>query len=203
MKRIYLLTVLLLISFTAVSEARMDVSLYGTSFKLGDEGTLYGGGLMISAPVPVRNLLPGINIYFDTAFTSKLDDADEPEETLRLYIPFSAGLEYSYQIMSSRTYALFSTGIGAYYFKMDRPKHYGAFINYSETETINTWGPLGTINLGFLYVLSQRTALFLNAGYRISYFDEKRIEDTFPAGYCLNAGVRIAITGKNRSLDYE
>lgn len=190
-------------SLSSVTEARMNASLYGTSFKLGNEGTLYGGGLMISGPLPVRNILPGINTFFNSAFTSKLENANEPEETVRLYIPFTAGFEYSRQIMSSRAYALFSGGIGAYYFRMERPKHYGTFINYSETETINTWGPLGTVNLGGLYVLNQRAAFFLNAGYGISYFHEKRIEDTFPAGYCLNAGIRIAITGKNRSLDYE
>ena len=178
-------------------------SLHGTSVNLGEEGTLFGGGVSLSGMLPSRFMLPNFYPYADTAILTSVEDQGNPSETVRIYAPFSAGLSYSHRLFADRLFATAAGEAGLYYFRKEGPKQYGAYTDFSQTETINTWGPRGSINIGLLFILSQRTALFARAGYGTSLFSDERVEEGFLSGFCFRAGIRMTVSGKNRSLLYD
>lgn len=191
-----------LLCITAASPlySSADLSLAGSYFNAGDEGALYGGGMIFSINFDSRywpdDLYPFLSAY---AFGSKENGGDK-EEIARTYVPAAAGLEYLYQISDLPLYLKIAGGGGAGYFRKEEPAKFGVFTDYSKTESNSATAPFLFMNAGIQYTASQRVSFFADAGYHYSFMKEDWMSDPL-AGIQVNAGFRIAVAGKNRDLE--
>ncbi|PKL17080.1 MAG: hypothetical protein CVV49_12765 [Spirochaetae bacterium HGW-Spirochaetae-5] len=191
---------LMIVSLFIIQPLKADIltDLNGTIIDLGDEGTVTGGGLTFLWDMPRYFDNDKVLFYINTTFAFSLKDKDKPKETVRSYIPVSAGFEYRYRVLNIPLYVTGSAGAGVSYFKKEGPLYIGSVMDPSKTQIDSDSGPYGDLMLGLNYVLSQNIALFARGGYQISLYNDDKIKS--PSGFLFNTGVRIPIFGNHRSL---
>lgn len=203
MKKLIIIIISLILIFPVVfiqpSGAAVLTDIDGTYIDLGDEGSVYGAGLSFLWDMPRYFDNERIFFYINTTFAYSVEDKDEITETVRTYVPVSAGIEYRYQILHIPLYITGSAGAGASYFEKQGPAYYGPFIDPSKTQIDTAYGVYADLMLGVNYVLSGNIAVFGRGGYQMSFYDEDNIES--PAGFKCNLGFRIPIAGSFRSLE--
>lgn len=164
----------------------------GTYIDLGKEKSVYGGGVTFLWDMPDYFDSKNVLFYINSTFAYSNENKDEPAETVRTYVPASAGFELRYQILQIPLYITGSAGAGVSYFRKEGPAFYGPYMDPSKTSIDTAFGPYADVMFGLNYVMSQRIAVFAKGGYQRSFFDEENIET--PAGFQFATGLRMAIT---------
>ncbi len=177
-----------------------DLSLSGAYFNAGDEGALYGGGVIFSVDIDSRYIPENICPFISAYYLGSKENGGEKDEISRSYVPVGVGVEYLRPLYSSPLSLKIAGGGGAGYFRKEEPARFGAFTDYSKTMSNSATAPFLFINAGVQYTLSQRMSLFAEAGYHYSFMKEEWSSDPF-AGIQVNAGFRIAVAGKNKELE--
>lgn len=172
---------------------------YGTSLKLGDEGTLAGLGFTFKKDRVMRLSADNAWFFIDAFLAGGYEKKDTPAETSRIYFPVSAGIEYRYPVMNLPLSVTGSGAFGAAYFNRMGPVRIGPFIDPSETETINTFGPCLDLLLGLQYQVNMKFAFFINAGYHQVYLFDDAL-DSLNGGYRLKWGISYAFSGSLKPL---
>lgn len=180
-------------------KAAVLTDISGAYIDLGDEGSVYGAGLSFLWDMPRYFDNEKIFFYINSTFAYSVENKDEITETVRTYVPVSAGVEYRYQVLQIPLYITGSAGAGASYFEKQGPAYYGPYMDPSKTRIDTAYGAYADLMLGINYVLSRNAAVFGRGGYQISFYDEDNIES--PAGFQFILGFRIPISGSFRSLD--
>ncbi len=202
MKKIIIINAALLFMVSSIFiqpiKAELFTDINGTYIDLGSEGGVTGGGLTFLWDMPRFFDNDKVLFYINSTFAFSQKDKDKPKETLRTYMPISAGFEYRYRVLDIPLYVTGSAGAGASYFRKEGPLYVGPFIDPSKTQIDSASGPYGDFMLGLNYVLSQNVALFARGGYQISFYNNDKIES--PSGFQFIAGLRIPISGSNRGL---
>jgi len=191
---------LLFITAASPLYSSADLSISGSYLNAGDEGSLYGGGMIFSIDLEWLYIHENIHPFISAHYLGGRENGGEKDEISRSYVPVAAGLEYLYPVYNTPLTIKLSGGGGAGYFRKEEPARYGAFTDYSKTMSNSATAPFLFLNAGVQYTLSQRAALFLDAGYHYSFIKEDWISDPF-AGVQINAGFRIAVAGMNRELE--
>jgi len=186
--------IILMISLSSIQplNAAIFTDINETYIDLGKEKSVYGGGLTFMWDMPGFFDSKNVLFYINSTFAYSNENKDEPDETVRTYVPSSAGFELRYQILQIPLYITGSAGAGVSYFKKEGPVYYGPYMDPSKTQTDTAFGPYADVMLGLNYVMSQRIAVFAKGGYQRSFYNEENMET--PAGFQFAAGVRIAIT---------
>jgi len=186
--------IIMMISLSSIQplNAAIFTDINGTYIDLGKEKSVYGGGLTFLWDMPDFFDSKNVLFYINSTFAYSNENKNEPAETVRTYVPTSAGFELRFQILQIPLYITGSAGAGVSYFKKEGPAYYGPYMDPSKTLIDTAFGPYADVMLGLNYVMSQHTAFFVKSGYQRSFYDEENIET--PAGFQFATGVRIAIT---------
>ena len=198
MKKLTIINTLLILMISLSSIQPLNAAIFtdinGTYIDLGKEKPVYGGGLTFLWDMPGYFDSKNVLFYINSTFAYSKKDKDEPTETVRTYIPTSAGFELRFRILQIPLYITGSAGAGVSYFKKEGPTYYGPYMDPSKTQTDTAFGPYADVMLGLNYVMYQHIAVFAKGGYQKSFFNEDNIET--PAGFQFAAGVRFALTEK-------
>lgn len=186
----------LLISLLCIQAAYADIrtDINGTVINLGDEGFVRGGGISVLWDMPRFFDNEKVFLYISSSFNKNANNYNITTETRRTYIPSSAGFEYRHQISDIPLSFTGSAGAGVSYFRREDPSE----TEPSLTRTDSDYGPYADLMVGLNYILSQNFAVFVKAGYQISFYNENSINS--PKGYQFSMGLRIPVTGNYRSL---
>jgi hypothetical protein len=177
-----------------------DLSISGSYLNAGDEGSLYGGGMIFSFDLEWLYIQENIHPLISAYYLGGKENGGGKEEISRSYVPVAAGVEYLRPLYALPLSIKVSGGGGAGYFRKEEPARYGPFTDYSKTMSNSATAPFLFLNAGVQYTLSQRVALFFDTGYHYSFMKEEWMSDPF-AGVQVNAGFRIAVAGMNRALE--
>jgi len=191
---------LLFITAASPLYSSADLSISGSYLNAGDEGSLYGGGMIFSFDLEWLHIQENIHPFISAYYLGSMENSGEKEEISRSYIPVAGGVEYLRSLYGLPLSVKISGGGGAGYFRKEEPARYGPFTDYSKTMSNSATAPFLFLNAGVQYTLSQRVALFLDAGYHYSFIKEEWMSDPF-AGIQVNVGFRIAVAGMNRELE--
>jgi len=200
--KINLAAAVALLCITAASPlySSADLSISGSYLNAGDEGSLYGSGMIFSFDLEWLHIQENIHPFISAYYLGGMENSGEKEEISRSYIPVAGGVEYLRSLYGLPLSVKISGGGGAGYFRKEEPARYGPFTDYSKTMSNSATAPFLFLNAGVQYTLSQRVALFLDAGYHYSFIKEEWMSDPF-AGIQVNVGFRIAVAGMNRELE--
>lgn len=181
-------------------KAAVFTGIYGQSTRLGNEASLSGMGVDFEFTLPERFWIENLNPYFEVSALTDSQNTGEPLEITYLYCPISLGSVYQYQILNSRFYLNLWIQAGPYFMKKDSPKKYGNYYDFTDTQTVTSWGPQGTMELGVSYIYTQKFSVFARGGYHVGYFDDEIAGESIQKGYTFSAGVKFTLSGTNRSI---
>jgi hypothetical protein len=193
------LTLVIPFSIIQPLNAALFTDINGAYIDLGDEGSVTGAGISLLWDMPRYFDNEKVLFYINSTFAYSINDKDKPKETVRTYVPLSAGFEYRHQMFQLPLYITGSAGAGVSYFEKQGPAHYGPYIDPSQTRIDSAFGPYTELMLGVNYVLSQNTAVFARGGYQMSLYDDDKVES--PAGFQFTLGFRITISGSLKSYE--
>jgi len=187
--------ILFIILFLLPLNADVLTDIKGTYFDLGKNGSAYGGGLSLLWDLPRFFDKDKVLFYLNTSYAYGKKSNDQGTENKYIYAPVSAGFEYRYQMYNIPLYITGSAGGGVSYFRKENP----AVLSPSKTEIESAFGPYADFMIGLNYVLTQKAALFTEAGYHSSFYHNDNIDS--PSGLMFSIGIRIPISGNFRNFD--
>jgi len=193
-------SIIILVSILSAQplKAALFIDINGEYIDLGDEGSVYGSGISFLWDMPRYFDNDKLLFYINSTYAYSSEYKDEPSETVRTYVPLTAGFEYRYRILPIPLYVTGSAGAGASYFKREGPVYYGPFMDPSKTQIDTAFGPYADVMVGLNYILTQNLSVSAKGGYQLSRYNEDNIES--PAGLRFTAGLRYALSGGIRSL---
>ena len=199
-KILFALTITFLCVLSFELNAAYSGSLFGNQLLTKDEGTLYGGGINIRNDYPQKFGIRNTFITADLFAASSRENKGEHDEITRFYAPLSAGLEYRYQLFKTNFYIVPSLSAGLAYFKIMKPKKFGYFYDYSQTETQTGIATYAAANASILWIASQKYMFAISAGYEspISSSEASGLK-----GFMFRASIGYNFSGNNRGLGYE
>ncbi len=189
-----LIGVLLFLSIAGSASARISIDAAGAYTGAGDAENQMGGATGV-----VVNMSEEFAAFLRTGYTTATKNSNDPRETVYGFVPTIIGIEYRQPVMNMPLYWTLSGGAGLSYIYVNRPKHYGSYIDFSESETLRDYGIGVAAWAGMLYDATQRISLFVQAGYHYSYF-QGDFSDYDVQGVQVLAGVRLNVIGRNRPL---
>jgi len=196
----YTLIVVSLFSLSFKLNAGYSGSLIGNQLLTKDEGTLYGGGINIRNDFPRKFGIRNTFITADLFAASNRENKGEYNEITRFYAPFSAGLEYRYQLFRTNFYIVPSLSAGLAYYKLMKPKKFGYFYDYSQTDTQTGIAPYTAANVSILWIASQKYLFSISAGYESPLFSSKA---SGLKGFMFTASIGYNFSGRNKGIGYD
>ncbi len=185
---------LLFLSIAGSASARVAIEAAGAYTGAGDAENQLGGSAGI-----VLDMSDSFAAFLRTGYTTATEYSNDPRETVYGFVPTVLGVEYRQAVMNMPLYWTVAGGAGISYIYVNRPKHYGSYIDFSESETLRDYGIGVAAWAGMLYDATQRISLFVQAGYHYSYF-QGDFSDYDVQGFQVLAGVRLNVIGLNRPL---
>lgn len=199
-KILFALTIILLCTLSFELNAAYSGSLFGNQLLTKDEGTLYGGGINIRNDFPQKFGIQNTFITADLFAASSRTNKGEYNEVTRFYAPLSAGLEYRYQLFRTNFYIVPSFSAGLAYYKLMKPKKFGYFYDYSQTETQTGIATYAAANASILWIASQKYMFAISAGYESPMFSSKA---SGLKGFMFTASIGYNFSGRNRGMGYD
>ncbi|HOF33199.1 MAG TPA: hypothetical protein PK624_04285 [Spirochaetota bacterium] len=199
-KILFALTITFLCILSFDLNAGYSGSLIGNQLLTKDEGTLYGGGINIRNDFPKKFGLRNTFITADLFAAANRENKGEHDEITRFYAPLSVGLEYRFQLFRTNFYIVPSLSAGLAYFKIMKPKKFGYFYDYSQTETQTGIAPYAAANASILWIASQKYMFSISAGYESPMFSSKA---KGLKGFMFTASIGYNFSGINRGVGYE
>jgi len=207
MKIVIIFTKTLLVLCAVVSfafyPAYVRASVYGDTYYTytcaDGEGYLHGLGITVTNDLPVVFNIRNAMWYVSSSLSYGQKDANRPWNTSRLLLPVTAGLYSEYTFSSYPFKVGGGAGCGAVYIRKYTPKHYGPYMDFSQTEVHNAIGPRIEAIMGIGYIITQKTSFFIKAGYQLSWFDAQYIEKN-TSGYMIHCGLQWTLQGTNKGL---
>lgn len=202
MKKLTILNKLLLLLIPLVLiqpvNAALQTDIYGTYADLGKEGSGKGTGITFLWGLPDSFNIENVLFYMNSAFIYDKKNSSIYADTVRKYIPVSAGFEYRYQIYQMPLYLTASAGAGVSYFEKKVPDYNSLLSSTSVSTKYSASGPYTDFMIGLNYVLTQRFAVFAKGGYQKSFYSEDNIES--PSGFQFTTGLRFSLSETNRNF---
>lgn len=198
-KKIIILVQLLLpvifISITVPAYSAVSLNLETGVCFAGDAGTLWGGEL-----AGLWNIYPELAVNVSSSYFGSREDGGTAAEKTNGICGLTAGVQYMYQVSTLPLYWTGTAAAGGSYYYEQGPKMYGPYSDPSVTETTADPGIMFYAGTGILYHLSQFFSLTCDIGYSQSFFFGD-FKDSYTGGVRILAGVRIVISGENRSIN--
>ncbi|HPJ16535.1 MAG TPA: hypothetical protein PLJ39_15785, partial [Spirochaetota bacterium] len=104
------------------------------------------------------------------------------------------------QLFRTNFYIVPSLSAGLAYFKLMKPKKFGYFYDYSQTDTQTGITPYAAANVSILWIASQKYLFSISAGYESPLFSSKA---SGLKGFMFTASIGYNFSGANRGLGYD
>lgn len=199
-KRRFTRAVLYIILFLpAYAHASLYADFYYVYTQAGNEGYVQGMGITVTNDLPYVLNLTRAMWYVSSSLSYGQKDADKPSNTSRFLLPITAGVYSDYTFSSYPFKVAGGIGCGAVYIRKYTPKHYGPYIDFSQTDILSNIGPRVEVIAGIYHIITQKISFFVKAGYHWTWFDAQYIENTIH-GIIINCGLQLTLQGVNKGL---
>lgn len=200
MKILYIIPVIILVLFLP---AFGYASLYGDTYysytQSGKEGYVLGLGISVFYDLPFDVKINKVMWYSATSLSYGKQDADTPWNTTIFVLPITAGVYLDHTFTTYPCKVGGGLGGGAVYIRKYTPKHYGPYMDISQTEVHNAVGPRVEALVGVEYIITQRVSFFVRVGYQLTWCDEDYIAERVHGGM-IHCGLQWTLQGLNKGL---
>ncbi|MCX8123663.1 MAG: hypothetical protein N3F66_05805 [Spirochaetes bacterium] len=200
MKILSIIPAIIIITFLpAFGYALIFADTYYTNTCAGKEGYVQGLGIGVSCDIPFK--LSGLQAmwYCSSSISYGQKYADKPWNTSIFLFPVTGGMYLDYTFATCPIKMNAGIGGGAVYIRKYTPKHYGPYMDVSQTEVHDSLGPRIEAIIGLGYIITQKISFFIRAGYQFAWCDEEYIEKNIH-GSLIYCGLQWTLQGINKGL---